>query len=105
MMSVPPTESIPKECMNSTEELTIEIRVRIIEQDREHRLRPVSWTYMRKENDWSYEPRRQRGFLTEDSRRILYKGIFNKNPDIKFLPFQKLIQESHARYRRLLNNL
>ena len=27
MMSVPPTESIPKECMNNTEEPTIEIRV------------------------------------------------------------------------------
>jgi len=49
---------VPKECVNSTEELTIEVRATIIDQDnREHTLLPRSWTYMRKHNMWYYEPK------------------------------------------------
>jgi hypothetical protein len=49
--------TIPEECVDSTGELTIEVLVTIIDRDKEHELRPVSWTYLRKENDWFYEPR------------------------------------------------
>ena len=50
--------TIQKECACSTEELTIEIRATIIDQDnREHQPLPESWTYMREKNAWFYEPR------------------------------------------------
>jgi len=49
--------SVPKEAVNSVEELTIEIRATIIDpSEKEHRLLPRSWTYMRKKNTWYYEP-------------------------------------------------
>lgn len=50
--------AIPKECLDSTEELTIEVRATIIDQNnRKYELLPESWTYMRKHNAWFYEPK------------------------------------------------
>jgi len=50
--------SVLKECEESDEELTLQVSVLVIDPDGvEHRLSPKSWTYMRKENSWSYEPR------------------------------------------------
>jgi len=50
--------TVPRECVDSTEELTIEVRATIIdEKNREHKRLPVSWTYMREKNAWFYEPR------------------------------------------------
>jgi len=58
--------TIPKECVESNEELTIEVRVTIIENGSKRTLRPVSWTYMRIENDWFYEPR---AFTDENNQK------------------------------------
>jgi hypothetical protein len=50
--------TVPEECAKSDEELTLEARVTVIDPDnREHRLLPKSWTYMREKVDWYYEPR------------------------------------------------
>jgi hypothetical protein len=50
--------TVPEECAKSDEELTLEVRVTVIDPDnREHRLLPKSWTYMREKVDWYYEPR------------------------------------------------
>lgn len=49
---------VPKECVNSTADLRIEVRVTIIDQyDKEHKLLPVSWAYVRKDKLWFLEPR------------------------------------------------
>jgi hypothetical protein len=50
--------SVPKKCAESNQDLKIEVRVTIIDQyDREHRLTPQCWTYVRDGNYWFYEPR------------------------------------------------
>jgi hypothetical protein len=50
--------SVPKECGDSSETLRIEVRVTIIDQyNREHKLLPVSYAYVRKDNSWFLEPR------------------------------------------------
>lgn len=50
--------NIQKECVNSTEEITIEIRTIIIGPDaKEYELLPESWTYNRKKNSWFFEPK------------------------------------------------
>ena len=49
---------IPKKCVDSTEDLKIEVRVTVIDQyEREHRHLPQCWTYVRKDNYWFLEPR------------------------------------------------
>jgi len=49
---------VPKECVESTEDLKVEVRTTIIDQyGREHRLLPHCWTYVRKDNYWFLEPR------------------------------------------------
>jgi len=49
--------AIPKEAAESTERLDVKASVTIIDQYyREHKLLPVGWVYMRKENDWYFEP-------------------------------------------------
>ncbi|MCJ7559750.1 toll/interleukin-1 receptor domain-containing protein [Candidatus Bathyarchaeota archaeon] len=49
--------SIPKECVESDESLTIEVSV-VLEDLDGHKFEylPVGWTYMRDLNDWFYEP-------------------------------------------------
>lgn len=50
--------SVTEECEKSSEELTLQVSVIAIDLDNMgHRLSPKSWTYMRKENSWFYEPR------------------------------------------------
>jgi len=50
--------TVPKECAEGTKDLKIEARVTVIDQyDREHKLLPECWTYVRKENYWFLEPR------------------------------------------------
>jgi hypothetical protein len=50
--------TVPEECAKSEKELTLEVRVTVIDPDnRKHKLMPKSWTYKRKENDWYYEPK------------------------------------------------
>ena len=49
--------SVPKECVDSTEDLKLEAKVTIIDKyDRLHELLPVCYTYMRDKNDWFMEP-------------------------------------------------
>jgi hypothetical protein len=50
--------SLPAECMNSNERLTIEGKVTVIDiYDREHKLLPVCYTYVRPpRNYWFFEP-------------------------------------------------
>lgn len=49
--------NVPKECLDSNEELTIEIRATMIDpNDKEYIQLPVSWTYVRKRNEWYFEP-------------------------------------------------
>ena len=49
--------SIPQICVNSKEELTIEVRSFVIDEfGKEYERLPESWTYMRDSNDWYYEP-------------------------------------------------
>jgi len=49
---------IPQEAVDrKTERLDVKASVTIIDQyGREHKLLPVGWVYMRKENDWYFEP-------------------------------------------------
>jgi hypothetical protein len=50
--------SVTEECEKSGEDLTLQVSVIAIDPDNiGHRLSPKSWTYMRKENSWFYEPR------------------------------------------------
>jgi hypothetical protein len=50
--------SVPEECVHGDKELTIEVRSKAIYLDnREYTFLPKSWTYIRKENSWFYEPR------------------------------------------------
>ena len=50
--------SILEECAKSDQELTLEVRVTAIDpENEEHRLFPKSWTYIRGQNDWYYEPK------------------------------------------------
>lgn len=51
--------SVTEECKKSSEEeLTLQVSVIAIDPDNiGHRLSTKSWTYMRKENSWFYEPR------------------------------------------------
>lgn len=49
---------VPEECVKSSEELTVEVRVTAMSPgNREYRVSPKSWTYKRDENSWYYEPR------------------------------------------------
>lgn len=49
--------SVPKKCVDSTKDLTLEVQVTIIDQyDRPHKLYPVCYTYMRDKNSWFLEP-------------------------------------------------
>jgi hypothetical protein len=49
---------IPTECVNSAEDLKIEVQVTIIDQyEREHRYLPQSWSYVRNDRYWFLEPR------------------------------------------------
>ena len=49
--------SVPKICAEINENLRIEVSVTLIDIDRqEHKLLPVSWTFMRDKNDWFLEP-------------------------------------------------
>jgi len=49
---------IPQEYVDSGEELKIEIRVTVIDQyEREHRLLPQCWRYVKDSNLWNLEPR------------------------------------------------
>lgn len=49
--------SVPAQCMESDEKLTIEVRVTVIDvYEREHALLPVCFTYVRKDNYWFLEP-------------------------------------------------
>lgn len=69
---------VPKKCLNSTEYLTLEVQVTIIDQyDRPHELYPVCYTYMRDENDWYLEPT-----SFSELRRFMYPPVqraFNQN--------------------------
>jgi hypothetical protein len=50
--------SVSEECAKSDEELTLEVRVTVIDPDnREHKLLPKSWTYIREKAEWYYEPK------------------------------------------------
>lgn len=50
--------TVPRQCVENTGDLKIEARVTIIDQyDREHKLLPGCWTYVRKDNYWFLEPR------------------------------------------------
>ena len=50
--------SVPKKCADSSKDLKIEVRVVVIDQyEREHKLPPQCWTYVRKDNHWFLEPR------------------------------------------------
>jgi hypothetical protein len=50
--------SVQKECVESAEELKIEVRLTIIDQyERRHKYLPQGWTYVRKSNNWFLEPR------------------------------------------------
>lgn len=49
--------NVPKICAKTDENLRIEVRVTLIDMDgRQHKLLPVSWTFMRNRNDWFFEP-------------------------------------------------
>jgi hypothetical protein len=49
--------NVPQECKESDERLTIEVVITIIDiYDREHRLLPNCFTYIRKDNGWFSEP-------------------------------------------------
>jgi len=49
--------SVPKICAETDENLRIEVSVTLIDIDgQEHKLLPVSWTFMRDKNDWFLEP-------------------------------------------------
>jgi hypothetical protein len=49
--------TIPEECIQSDEELTIEFKTAVFDQEGNlfHRL-PESWTYIRDNNSWYFEP-------------------------------------------------
>jgi len=50
--------NVPVECVDSAEDLKIEVRITIIDQyERQHRYLPQCWTYVRKDNYWFLEPR------------------------------------------------
>lgn len=50
--------TLPERCMNQDKELTLEVKITVIDCDgREYKLLPKSWTYIRKENDWYFEPK------------------------------------------------
>jgi hypothetical protein len=50
--------SIPRECVNSREILTIEVSTAFENIDgKGFKYLPVAWTYMRDKNQWFYEPR------------------------------------------------
>lgn len=49
--------SVPKECVDSAEDLKLEVKVTIIDPyDRSHELYPVCYTYVRDKNYWFTEP-------------------------------------------------
>jgi len=49
--------SVPTQCIESDEKLTIEVKVTIIDvYEREHELLPICFTYVRKDNYWFLEP-------------------------------------------------
>ena len=49
--------TIQEECLHSNGELTIEVRVIVIDENgREQKLSPKSWTYNRNTRSWFYEP-------------------------------------------------
>ncbi len=50
--------SVPRQCVDSTEDLKIEVRITIVDQyGREHKYLPHCWTYVRESNNWYLEPR------------------------------------------------
>ena len=49
--------NVPEICVNTDEDLRIEIRVTLLDiKGQEHELLPVSWTFMRNKNAWFFEP-------------------------------------------------
>lgn len=49
--------NVPKTCTETDQNLRIEVSVNLIDIDgQEHKLLPVSWTFMRDKNDWFLEP-------------------------------------------------
>jgi hypothetical protein len=49
--------TVPPECVDSDEELTIVIRVTIIDPFGQEHKKVKGWTYIRGENEWFYEPK------------------------------------------------
>ncbi|MCW3985973.1 MAG: toll/interleukin-1 receptor domain-containing protein [Candidatus Bathyarchaeota archaeon] len=49
--------SVPDICIETEEDLRIEVKVTLIEIDGQtHELLPVGWTFLRDKNNWSFEP-------------------------------------------------